>query len=402
MEFKRRFLTSVSINTVTACFNMLATVFVVRFFGAEVYANFIVDLAYISLIAIFFEIVPTNYILFRVQDDPLMYRSIASFAIASSFLMLFVAYGIHSCFGLFHSNTLWVVPYASSLAMKRYIDARLQSSGRMTEFFSIELRGSVLRILFLLLLFFLSTSPSIAVWASITSATLLTQIIWFLGNKEEREIFNYVFCRSSWRQLIEERRSYLPYYLGIALKRLNNNLVTIMASLFFISKESLGIFLLAYRGLLFTIGQLRVFEGLLNHRNTFKKFKVFSVKNKVTMAVLGQITCILLTILLELFSSIKNINYVTIIVLSFSVWFAFFSMIERANAYSKYNIISVNFSIASYTAIYTISVFIFMFLELRNEIVYSIILVFSDAIYFVTIKYHSKSLNLSEKSKLYV
>lgn len=400
MELKRSFFTSAFINTATAGINMLVTVLVVRFFGPGIYANFIVDLSYVSLLAIFFEIVPTNYILFRVQDDPLRYRGLAALAIASSLLMSCITFIAYFYLGLFQSNSLWIVPYASSLGIKRYIDARLQSSGRLTEFFLIELRGSSLRVAFLLTFFFLSMTPVVAVWASIASATLLTQILWFINNKDEREIFNYVFCRSSWNQLIGDRRSYYQYYLGITLKRLNNNLVTILANVFFQNKDILGSFFLAYRGLLFTVGQLRVIEGLLNHRKTLATIEEFSNNNKIIVAAFGQLICIIVSIALEYASSLKDINYLTIIILSFSVWLSLFAMIERAKAYSEYNIFSVNISMLIYLAIYSSLVFMFIFLNIRDVVMFSIILVLSDAAYFVTILYISNTKTPRRQSKI--
>jgi hypothetical protein len=100
----------------------------------------------------------------------------------------------------------------------------------------------------------------------------MAQLIWFIARPDEFRTFRSVVNRSVWTPLIQNRALYRHYYLGIAIKRLRDNLVPILASNFFTSREALGAFFLAYRGLQFTLGQVRIIENLLNHRHTLARF----------------------------------------------------------------------------------------------------------------------------------
>ncbi|MCP3177498.1 hypothetical protein MJO47_10335 [Desulfuromonas sp. KJ2020] len=364
---------------------MLCTVLIVRFFGSEIYAGLIVDLSYISILTILLEIVPTNYILFKVQDDPTRYQGLAFLAVISFLILMIATYVAYKFLGIFYTNNLWIILYVSSIAIKKYIDIKLQSSGHLSEYFLIEFRGAVLRLTLLYLLFLLSTPPPVAVWASLTISTILTQSIWFAKNGTERKAFKNSINRSSWKQLTGDMHSYLPYYLGITLKRGGNNLTPILANVFFKDKEVLGAFFLAYRGLQFTIGQLRTIEGLLNHRNTLNKIKSISTKNKTVVATVCQFTCIVISIGILMLSGIKIYSFYAVLILSFSVWISMFAMIERANAYSTYNIKSVNFSIAGYIIVYISMVSLSSSFGIKGQIAYSILLVVSDLAYLGTI-----------------
>src|SRR5690606_28574709 len=73
----RIFFGSSILSVASAGLNLLTTIFVVRWFGAATYSHFIVDLAMIGLLLIVLEVVPSNYSVFRIQDDPAWQRSIA-------------------------------------------------------------------------------------------------------------------------------------------------------------------------------------------------------------------------------------------------------------------------------------------------------------------------------------
>ena len=140
------FFATASISTSTAAFNLLCTVLLVRWFGAGVYANYLVDLSYLSLLLILLEVVPSNYSIFRLQDEPTRIRGLAALAVASAF-MLDVLLLCQVIFLICSpANSVWIAPYAGAMAIKRYLDIRLQSSGRLREYFGIELLGSIIRV----------------------------------------------------------------------------------------------------------------------------------------------------------------------------------------------------------------------------------------------------------------
>lgn len=375
---KRLFITASAVNAATAAFNLLGTVLLVRWFGAGVYADFLVDLAYLSLLLILLEVVPSNYSVFRVQDEPTRIRGLAALAVVSAGVLVGVAQISGHFFNLFHAVSIWVAPYAGLMAVKRYLDIRLQSTGRLNEYLRIELRCAVIRVVLMAVFLWWAVRPVDAVWASLACATLLAQITWFVGKPDERRIFTSVIDRSAWLPLIEERRAYAPYYLGIAVKRLRDNLVPMLASMFFISREALGAFFLAYRGLVFTVGQIRIIEGLLNHRHTLAKVMALSLVHRVLVAIVGQVVCVVASLGLIVASGIESIQLLTVLFLSFIVWFNVFSVLERAKAYSSYETLRVNSAMMAYCAVAIGLVWLLITLGERTESVFSLILICAE------------------------
>jgi len=394
---KSLFLKTSAVNTSTAAFNLLTTILLVRWFGAGVYADFMVDLAYLSLIAILLELVPSNYSIFRVQDDPSMIRGLAALAVVTAFILASVALVSGYFFNLFHANSVWIAPYSGLLAVKRYLDTRLQSTGRLREYFGIDLLGAIIRVLLMAAFFWWAVKPVDAVWASLTCATLLAQLTWFCKNSVERQIFmTSVVDPSVWIPLFKERRAYVPYYMGIAFKRVRDNLVPILASYFFINREALGAFFLAFRGLVFTVGQIRVIEGLLNHRQTLKSVVDLPLIHRAIVAVLGQVICIAASIVLIFASDVEYFDMLTVVILSFALWFYVFSMLERAKAYSGYDTFSINISMVSYSVVEVCLVFLSIALNIRTESVFSLIVVCSEGVSLLSMYIFSKSKKVKE------
>jgi len=378
---KRLFLTTSAVNASAAAFNLLTTVLLVRWFGAGVYADYLVDLAYLSLISILLEVVPSNYSIFCVQDDPNRVRGLAALAVITAFILAGVTLVSGYVFDFFQANSAWIAPYAGSLAVKRYLDTRLQSTGRLREYFGIELFGAAIRVVLLGLFLWWAVSPVDAVWASLACATLLTQSSWFARNPDERrEFIAPVFDRSAWTPMIKDRQAYVPYYLGIAVKRLRDNLVPVLASYFFANKETLGAFFLAYRGLLFTAGQIRVIEGLLNHRHTLASVMELSFTHRALVAGLGQLVCIVASICLMYASGVDNSQFFSLIILSFAIWFYVFSIIERSRAYSNFDSSSINLAMISYCIVESGLVWLCVAINIQTGIVFSLILVCAEGI----------------------
>lgn len=376
---KRLFITTSAVNVSTAAFNLLTTVMLVRWFGASVYADFLVDLAYLSITAILLEIVPSNYSVFRVQDDPSRIRGIAALAVATALLLVVAAIVLGSVIGGFHANSVWIPPYAGALAVKRYLDIRLQSTGRLREYFGIDLLGAVIRVLLMGAFLWWGIRATDAVWASLTCATMLSQFFWFGRNRDEgRILVTSVTDRTSWVPLYKERRAYVPYYLGIVFKRVRDNLVPVLASYFFISREALGAFFLAYRGLVFTIGQVRVIEGLLNHRKTLTTAESIPFFHRAAVALIGQLICITASLGLMYSSGVDSLQLTTVIILSFVIWFYVFSMLKRAQAYSQFDTRCVNSSMIAYCVTGIILVWSFKQFGIRTENSFSLILVCAE------------------------
>lgn len=377
---KRLFLTTVAVNGANAVFNLLGTILLVRWFGTSVYADYLVDLSYLSLLSIVLEIVPSNYSVFRVQDDPARIYGLGALAIVSAVGLAVVVQISGWVFTLFHAHSLWIPLYAGLLAVKRYLDIRLQSTGRLREFCGIELRSAVIRIVLLTVFLWWAVQPTDAIWASLAGATLLAQLSWFVQHRDEGCLFISCFNRSLLVPLVEERWNYVPYYAGTGIKRLRDNLVPILANSFFISREALGAFLLVYRGLLFTLGQIRIIETILNHRHTLAAVLELPFFHRVLLATVGQVICIAATVVLIVVSSVETLPFLTILLLSVIVWPYVFSILERTKAYSSYDTRCVNSAMVAYCVSAGGLAWLFLTLNLQNPSTFSLALIGAEGL----------------------
>lgn len=332
-------------------FNLLGTVMVVRWFGAGTYADYIVDLAMISVLLVVLEAVPSSYSVFRIQDDPSWQRSVAAQVIATALLAALIVFSAGHWGRLLRADSPWMVVYAITLAVKRYLDIRLQSLGRLSEFLGIELATSALRLVLLGFCFHKGVEANESVWASLAIAALCSQCLWLLNNPAELRAFGGFVDLNAWRALAGNFRSYIPYYYGIALKRLKDNFVPLVAERLFVSRELLAAFLLAYRGVIFAAGQVRIIEAMMNHRGALAAALKMSSLHRYVVAMAAQALCLSLSAGLLIASGVHSLPWMPVFVLSLIVWPIVFMVLERAQAYSSFQVNRVNGSVFAYLAV---------------------------------------------------
>jgi hypothetical protein len=383
---QRTFFGSSLRSAVAAGLNLLATVMLVRWFGAETYANYIVDLAMIGLLLIVLEVVPSNYSVFRVQDDPLWQRSIGAQIVVTILLTAVVVFAAGHWARLFKDNSLWMVMYAASMAIKRYLDIRLQSSGRLGEFMGIELSTSALRLVLLALCFYQGINENEAVWASLGLATLFSQSRWWIQNPAELRVFGGFADKKAWRALAVSFSAYLPYYSGIALKRLKDNFVPLVAERLFVSRELLAAFLLAYRGVIFAVGQVRILEAMMNYRGALAAAQAMSIMHRYLLATAAQALCLAASAGLLFSSGLRDSPWLSTLTLSFMVWPIVFITLERAKAYSAFQASRVNWSVVAYLCVAVAGVLAVRLSGAATVTSFSLVLVAAEVAAFVVIK----------------
>lgn len=353
-SFIKRFFGPSSLSVGSALLNMLTTVCLLRWFGAEVYSSYIVDLAKLSLLFIILELLPTSYSIFRVQDDPAWCRTVAAHTFFSASVLLIVVSALGYSGNFFGNYSYWIAVYVIIFAFRRYIDIRLQSSGRLKDYMKMELFSAILRLVFMAIWLLLSFPNEEAAWATLVLATTLSQLMWWVSNRGDRAVFTAVFERESWSALFSGSSQYVPYYFGVVLKRLKDNFVPLVADIIFSSRDMLAAFFLAQRGLVFAVGQIRIFEALLNHRAFLEKVSSISTVHQALMAFSAQIVCLVASFVLMNLSGVHVDSYLPVILFSFVVWPIVFFVIERAKAYSQYGATRVNLAIFAYLVVATL------------------------------------------------
>lgn len=392
----KKFASTSILNILLSFFNITSTVVIVRFFGTAAYANYTIDLSIISMIALFTDIVPSSYSVYKVQDEPEFINSIAAASFLGSLLVAFFIYFIHFI-GLFNDFSLFIFVYGFLLSIKHFLDIRLQSVGLVKKFFEIEAISAGIRLTLIGLGFYANFPARHVIWGSLAMATLSSQGIWFINNPTETKPFLKMLTPKPWQQILSNRQKYISYYFTIALKRARDNIMPFLAGIYFGSKEVTGAFFLAYRGLSFTLGNIRVIDGFLKHRPTLKMISSISIYKKALIALSFQAMCITTSIILMILSGVYSFEIFTIFILSTSVLPYTFYIIKRASAYSNYNIRAINLSLIIYILSFLMIVFMVKQFEQSNQLLFSAIIVVVDLISLSSIIYllgHKHEINL--------
>lgn len=362
--------------------NLLITVIVVRWFGAENYANYMIDLAIIGIISIILEFVPSNYSLFKIQDDSSWLGVIVVQTIISIVLGSLITLGIFYYTDFFNDFTLWMLFYVMSLGVKRYLDIHLQSSGRLNEYLEIEVIAALVRLLLMLMCLYFMIEGNIAIWLSLTVGIITAQVIWFIKNNNELNYFIMVFKARYWMKLFSNFDKYQPYYVGIILKRIRDNAVPLVAQYFFSTASALAAFFLAYRGVTFAVSQIRIIESLLNHRQTLNQIMSLKTKQKFLITFIAQILCLISAFALQFLANVGEFNYIVNLILSFMIWPIVFNILERTKAYSNYQVKRVNYSMIGYLLVIFTCSFLLNILGYTSILIFVLILVLSEYISF--------------------
>ena len=350
----KRFSGPALLSACSAVANMVATVLIFRSCGAMAYANFIIDLAVMSIFLLVLELIPSSYSLYRIQDDPSWSHVVKKHLFFSACALPLVVLAIGRDSGVFQSYTPWIALFALTQVQKRYLDIVLQASGNVSQFMRVELSTSILRLVILSAGMLAGTGEAFLIWGALATSAALAQIFWMnLGS--HGLVANSADSSPDGISAEPHRREYretlfqiLSYYPGIALRRVKDNILPLAGGVVLGSKELLGLLMLSYRGLLFANGQVRIFEAILSHRKTLHDVNRASLKSKIGIAIAVQLVAVLASVVLVFLADDDVKPYGLAVFVSLLVWPMVFYALERANAYSKYQAMRVNVGLAVY------------------------------------------------------
>lgn len=372
-------------SIVASGLSLAATVLVIRGFGPTVYADYTIDLAWLSLVLLILEAVPSSYAVFRIQDDPSWAKAIAAHALGSVVVVVAIV-AIGGALGAFRAYSSWICVYVASLAIKRFLDITLQAEGRLPEFMRLEALAAFMRVLLLVGSTYVAMQGEQAVWAAMGLGTLLAQILWLALHKPERHKLLCFAELAAWRSVWASRREYTPYYYGTLLKRVKDSSTPIAAAHVFASVNALAAFLLAYRGAVFALGQLRLVEAMLNHRSILGLLETVGWKRRAAVMAMGTILCFAASALLMIISGQPEKPWLTAAVLSLIVWPVSSYMVERSKLYSDFQAFPVNVALASSIAVFWVGVLLMMVSDHRQALLFAALLVVSEIIAYVACK----------------
>jgi hypothetical protein len=334
-----------------AATGFLATIVLVRLIGVEGFANYAIDLAKLSLFLLLLELIPSSYVIFRQQEDETLAADLASF-VCLALLVLPAAVLIGGGVGVFSHFSIFMVVYAAGSVIQRYFDSRFQAQGRIGDFFLLPLVTNVIRLLLLLgfWLIPLSASPADMAWGSLAAGILGAQAFFLLRHPAEVSAFIHSGHLRALQRLWSNRGQYVAYYPNIVLKRLRDTAMPLVCDFFAADKFEAGKYLLAYRGVDFSIGQLRVIESFFSNAGLRDALKARGGTSLLLLAVFGQLVAIVAGLLLVGQAELTWSSVTLIVLASLFVYPYVLELSARSDAYAQFRPRRVTISLLAFVA----------------------------------------------------
>jgi len=384
VSIKKQLVKSSSLVLASSAFNMLGTVVIARYFGTDLYASYIVDMAYLSFFLILLELFPSSFSVFKYQDERHYGDVLASFnlliaVIVSALIGLtYLTLGP----GVFNQFSWWMILYVFVFSLKRYLDIKYQAENRLTEYFAIDLSSSVTRIIFLGLAIYFMPNTADGIWLAMSLSTCISQAYWLYRNPRDLPSMTELSLPGMWQYYCREASEFRKYYLGIGLKKIKDNAIPIAANLFFPSRELTGIFLLGFRGLVFSCGLLRTVEAFLNHRENLRLLHGMPRAKKYLVPIIGQVVAVATAVALSVLSGVQP-QYLTIFILAWYIYPYFSNIAMRANFFSRFQPGVISGASVASVATLLFGVFLAEYTASSDGVFFAVILVASELAMFL-------------------
>ena len=288
MAFKR-IGRSVALNAIAAVAGLAGTFYVIWFFGLAEFAYFTINSAKLALVLLAGEMLPSNFSIFRLQDDPRFARAVPLFFVALAVCAAATVAALDAA-GVFAHASGWMALFVVSSAIQRYFDAQAQASGRVDAFFLIPAASNVVR---LLLLVGLSQATNWAapdiLWASAAIGGCVGQAIMVTRFPEFFRLESYRKPLAKLHYLWAIRRDYYGYYVNSVLKRLRDTFLPLFCDLAIPSKAEIGRLLVFTRANEAVCGQVRVLEAFMVNRAVREKLRNYRRWIFWTIGPMGQV-----------------------------------------------------------------------------------------------------------------
>jgi len=257
---------SFGVNVLAAASALAATLYITWFFGLAEFAYYTINFAKLSLILLGAELLPSNFALFRLQEDPRFTAAIPIFYLGLALCASAIAAALILA-GVFSHWSWFIVPFVFSAAIQRYFDTQAQASGRVDAYFWIPATTNIVRLLLLAILSRLGLSIPDVLWASIAIGGIVGQAAMLRRFPElvDREVYRSPLSKLGYLWSI--RRAYVGYYVNSVLKRARDTFLPLFCDLVIPSKAEIGRLLVFTRANEAVCGQLRVLEAFMVNRS---------------------------------------------------------------------------------------------------------------------------------------
>lgn len=338
------------LSIANAVVGLAGVLIIVRLAGSAQFAIYTVDLVKLSLLGLLYELVPSAYVIIRSQKDQTTKADLASFCLVGMIASPVLIFAVGQT-PIISGYSNWMMVYGAYLPIQRYLDVKLQSEGRLREYFQLGFLVGLFRLLFLGAAFALASNFMTSLdilWASLALGAFLSLVLAAALRRGDLAPFirgNHV---ASIGRLVQARADYVPYYLNVGLKRVRDASITLVSSFVVGDQMELARYLLAFRGLEIVCAQLRVVEGLLMNVAARLAIAKTRARSFVILSVLGQGAAFVLSLVLAGWASADRALVLTSFVASLFVYPYVFELLRRADAYAASDPRRVTVSLAAF------------------------------------------------------
>jgi len=334
---KQKLLKIFSINMISALINFLSTILILRLFGLKIFGQFAILSSYIGIFTLIYIIIPSNYAIFKIQDDNKFKETLFFNYIFSSFLIILLIY-VSSLFIEYQAFIELIILFSILTGIMSYFDTYLQAFNKLDKYFLILFISYLIKVTLLIILYVLDYSPTLNKLILINIISISISIVFGikyieLFNIKVKTIKDYfLFLKKNFHTL-------KSYYVNTILKRLKDNaLILIFSNI--TSNEIIGLYSLFTKIGMFVLGQLRVIEAFFMNRNNLNN--IASIANKkILIGFISQIL-ILVVGLIYLKLSTNKFMFFELFIYSFLSYPYIFFILMRNKILSLYKIESLN------------------------------------------------------------
>ena len=371
--YKKLFSTSI-LNTLTAAINFLSSYLIVKTLSLNIFGEFAIFSSYLAFGGLIYAIIPSNFSIFKLQDEQEYKVKLLVFFMLSSILFLFFVI-LMSVLGFITIDVLTVYLFGVSTYLLGYFDIKFQSAGRLNRYFSMLFIIAVLKIGALGLFYYMNHLNCLSdlLW---TMTIVQLAVILFYAFEDIEEI-NFIIKN---RKIFPETLLFIknnftvfkPYYLNTFLKRLRENIIILVFSKF-TTKDIVGLFTIFVKIASFVFGLSRTLEAFfMNKENIYKYREIFYKKVLYFSVVLQFLFLFIGIIYLKFFTG--RYFLLEILIPSLLVYPHVYFLLARSEMLSNYKNKEANISELIYMFVVVIGSFISFYFGLNT--IYPILITF--------------------------
>ncbi|HEY8783455.1 MAG TPA: hypothetical protein VIM16_17645 [Mucilaginibacter sp.] len=383
------------LSSLGALLNFVTTFIIVHKLGLGILGVFTVINSITALCSVVYTILPSNYSIFKYQDDVGYKYILTSFYFSATILfilVLFILFKFHSfsnlSFGLVVYNGLTTIAFY-------YFDIIYQATNRLYRYFGQLLLQAALKIILIYVFVYYHLLTDVRALIFVVSTAQLICLFPYLKDLTDNIQISktffvqpVIFIRSSINDL-------KAYYLNSIIKRIRDNIIIVLFSTI-LPSELLGLYTLFIKLTSFILSLGRSFEAFFTNRENMEKYhKTFNAH----ILLLGGILQVAFLSIGIVYMKIYTHNFyaVEIIILSFLVYPYSRFIVERIKFLGNYNNKELNMSMLLYI-IFVLATFLICKLFTIISL-YAILLVYftSELINYFYLIYQSIKVNHNKK-----